>query len=77
MVEVEPGFGVVELVVTDDTNVWIDGGPRGVVQGEGRFTVPVGEHTIELDSAGFLDRRDIRVTEGTAVSIDLRTGEQG
>lgn len=75
MVAVEPGFGVLEIVVDRDSDVWIDGGPRGVVQGSGLFTLPTGDHDVEVRTGGELESRQIDVADGEAVRLDL--GEAG
>ncbi|GDX79051.1 hypothetical protein LBMAG42_08620 [Deltaproteobacteria bacterium] len=71
MVAVEPGFGVLEIVVDRDSDVWIDGGPRGVVQGSGLFTLPSGDHDVEVRAGGELESRQIDVADGEAVRLDL------
>ncbi len=71
MVAVAPGFGVLELVVEHDADVWIDGGPRGFVQGSGLFTLPTGDHDVEVRIGGGVESRSVEVAEGESVRLDL------
>ncbi len=78
MVEVAEGFGVVEIAVSADADVWIDGGSRGVVQQEGRFTLEAGDYEVVVRSGGVLHEDLVRVVDGQATVLDFRDGgEQG
>lgn len=71
MVATTPGHGVLELVVEGDADVWIDGSPRGVVQASGLFTLPAGQHEIELRVNGVRALRTVDVGDQQAVVVEL------
>ncbi len=71
VVEVEAGFGVVELAVPSDADVWIDGGARGVVQGTSIFTLSAGDHFIDVRSEGRIESKDIDVADGESIHLSF------
>lgn len=76
MVQVEAGFGVVEIAADGDVDVWIDGGARGVVQQSGHFTLPAGEHVIHVRASGFREQRVVDINDGEAVQLLFENEEQ-
>lgn len=73
VVEVEEGFGVVEIATDANLDVWIDDAPFGVVMGAGTFTVDVGDHVVEVRRNGFRARRDVSVEHGRASQMSFQT----
>ncbi len=77
MVEVAPGYGVIEITTSVDADLWIDGGPRGVVQGAGLFTLPVGEYEIALRVGGEVFQETVEVKDGRSVRLDYSAAQTG